>query len=260
VFNLEHLKTIRHHEIKGVLAWLPAAGATLLEIGAGTGEQAKLLVRAGYQVQAVDLSQSNYADARVFPVQEFDGVNLPFADASFDAIYSSNVLEHVAALTELQAECRRVLRPAGVCVHVLPSTAWRFWTFLSAYLNAIEASGRLLVAVLGVRAGEGPYRRRVLREGFNALAAIRDAVFQSRHGERGNTLTEHWYFSARWWRAAFRRDGFDVLVSEPMGLFYTGYMVAGSRLSLRQRHMLARYLGSACNLFVLMKADGRPSG
>jgi SAM-dependent methyltransferase len=47
---------------------------------------------------------------------------LPFADASFAAVYSSHVLEHLhhAHALALLLECRRVLRPGGTCRAVVP--------------------------------------------------------------------------------------------------------------------------------------------
>jgi SAM-dependent methyltransferase len=44
----------------------------------------------------------------------FDGVNLPFEDGSFDAVYCKQVLEHVRAPAPLLAEVARVLRPGGL--------------------------------------------------------------------------------------------------------------------------------------------------
>jgi len=72
-----------------------------------------------------------------------------------------------------------------------------------------------------------------------------------RHGERGNVVSELWLFHPRWWRQNFRSNGFAVVGDEPMGLFYTGEMLLGRRLGLRQRARLARVLGSSCHLFKL---------
>ena len=49
------------------------------------------------------------------------GEHLPFADESFDAILSFDVLEHVQDIRVTMAECRRVLKPNGLLYVVFPS-------------------------------------------------------------------------------------------------------------------------------------------
>lgn len=43
-----------------------------------------------------------------------DGARLPFADGTFDVVFSHSVLEHVASAQAYLGECHRVLRPGGV--------------------------------------------------------------------------------------------------------------------------------------------------
>jgi len=89
------------------------------------------------------------------------------------------------------------------------------------------------------------------REWSVALRWLGSAALQPRHGERGHAVTELWTFHPRWWRRNFRENGFTLLRDEPMGLFYTGSMLAGPRLDFGRRAILARRLGSACHLYVL---------
>lgn len=49
-----------------------------------------------------------------------DIVALPFRDGVFDAVKASEVLEHVPAVLQALAECRRVLRPGGHLVITVP--------------------------------------------------------------------------------------------------------------------------------------------
>jgi SAM-dependent methyltransferase len=49
-----------------------------------------------------------------------DATALPLRAASVDRLASNSVLEHIAHPHRVLAECRRVLRPGGVMVHVVP--------------------------------------------------------------------------------------------------------------------------------------------
>ncbi len=240
-FDIDYLNRLRERELDEVLPFL--RGRRVLELGGGTGVQAAALSAAGIDVVSVDVEGSVYEDARVFPVQLYDGRHLPFEDDAFDACLSSNVLEHVQELELLLAEVLRVVRPGGRSVHALPSASWRLWTSLAHFLSAHER-----IAVYGAGHG-GPLRRaRHLRWVVGS---------PQRHGERGNVLTEAWYFSARWWRKTFRAAGYTVERDAPMRYFYTGENVLGDGwLSFDARQRLAGTLGAACNLFVLRHPGG----
>jgi 2-polyprenyl-3-methyl-5-hydroxy-6-metoxy-1,4-benzoquinol methylase len=74
----QHLQHVREHELRLILPLLPK-GAKILEVGAGMGWQAKALAEHGFEVRAIDVP-SRFA--RVWPVQEYDGEHVPFADES----------------------------------------------------------------------------------------------------------------------------------------------------------------------------------
>jgi hypothetical protein len=70
-----------------------------------------------------------------------------------------------------------------------------------------------------------------------------------RHGERGNTITELYYFSPHWWRRNLANNGYELLHEEPMGLFYSGNYLMWRLFPLSKRGRMARYLGSATQLY-----------
>jgi ubiquinone/menaquinone biosynthesis C-methylase UbiE len=251
VLSLDHLDAIRAAEIDKIASSFPA-GARILEIGAGTGKQALELQRRGFEVAAIEVADSNYSDHRVFPIKNYDGRTIPLPDASVDVVFSSNVLEHVADLSRMHAEIRRVLAPGGSCIHVLPTHTWRLWTTLTSYLEAISFSVSALPQLVPRAAPRAAELRRLREAWYRTARHTLGLCLPRRHGERGNVVSELWLFHPRWWRRNFQDHGFAVVGHEPMGLFYTGEVLLGRRLGLAKRERLARVLGSSCHLFKLV--------
>lgn len=95
---------------------------TILEIGCGTGAFAgrlqsehptATLVVIDQSARMVELTRERGVDSRVA-----DAMDLPFEDASFDAVVAMWMLYHVPDLDVALAEVRRVLRPGGLFVSV----------------------------------------------------------------------------------------------------------------------------------------------
>jgi 2-polyprenyl-3-methyl-5-hydroxy-6-metoxy-1,4-benzoquinol methylase len=237
MYSISYLNALRRAELVAVLDLFPRGGR-VLEIGAGSGQQAAELKAAGFDVEAIDIAGSYLAEHRVFPVTDYDGRTIPFGNRSFDVVFSSNVLEHIADLDAIQREIKRVLRPGGVCVHLVPTHAWRLWTSLAA----VPALAKYIAAALAA-----PSRQ-------NAVNIVRQCgviLLQPRHGEHGHALTELWTFRPASWRSRFARQGFMVANERPGGFFYTGEGIFGLRLGMQRRKALARYLGSSCHVFQL---------
>jgi SAM-dependent methyltransferase len=231
---MEHLERIREYELGVVLPLLPR-GAKVLEVGAGAGWQARALARLGYEVEAVDAEGGGYEEERVWPVKVYDGRALPFADESFDVVFSSNVLEHIPHVEEFQRELQRVLKKGGVAVHLLPSAGWRFWTNVAFYARLPKE----------VWDSHDTMRGR--------LYNLRRGLMPPRHGERGNSLTELYTFSLRAWLKLFEAAGWTVERTGVNRLFYTGYDIFDSALPLRARRLMSYALGSACNVVCLRR-------
>jgi SAM-dependent methyltransferase len=98
-------------------------GRRVLEIGAGAGQCARWVAAAGAQVVATDLSAgmvrqgldlNRKAPARGVPFAQCDAVDLPFAQASFDTVFTAyGAVPFVADTSRLMREVARVLRPGG---------------------------------------------------------------------------------------------------------------------------------------------------
>lgn len=114
-------------------------GDLLLDLGAGAGRHAFESYRRGARVVAFDFSAAELKDvaallaamreagqAGVDPgslavTANGDALALPFADAAFDRIIASEVLEHVSDDVQALREAFRVLRPGGTLAATVPS-------------------------------------------------------------------------------------------------------------------------------------------
>jgi hypothetical protein len=167
-------------------------------------------------------------------------------------------MEHIPHVESFQSEIHRVLKPGGVVVHLMPTAAWRWWTFLGYY---VTLSRVIRARVLGRRdatalpqaesiGGEKnpvePCGRRVSPI-YRALRAL----LPRPHGVRGNVITEIYYFNRWRWLSLFRRTGWRVQCCTPARLLYTGHSLIGDALSMRTRERLSYPLGSACLIYVL---------
>jgi SAM-dependent methyltransferase len=258
---------IREREITAAAALCGRLPARLLEIGAGPGAQAKFLQQQGFDVAAIDLAGSQYEPLRVFPVMDYDGRTIPFPDHSFDVVYSSHVVMHIVDTEHFHQEVQRVLKPGGRVVHVVPTSAWRFWTFILHYPANVMARVARVVGGRSTPAAHAPQAVAATRVGavvgaapINETAWARCARWLKmprRIGEHGNVFTEHYLFSDAGWRAVFRRHGWVAVASEPNRLFYTGHMALSAWLPLSLRRGLSYALGSAGRLYVLQAAPTR---
>lgn len=104
-------------------------GDKVLDLGCGNGRFFEFIKDKGADYLGVDPSQRLIEIAKGrYPVAKFqvtDALSLPFADNSFDKVYSIAVLHHIPS-EELRLkfleEVKRVLKPGGLFI----VTAWKF--------------------------------------------------------------------------------------------------------------------------------------
>ena len=136
-------------------------GDRALDLGCGVGDFAAELAGAGAEVVGIEVAEAAVARARArhpdldFRVAPVDGP-LPLPDGSFDLVWASEVIEHIADTARWLSEVRRVLAPGGRLLITTPS------------------HGRLRLAVGGIERFSEPlgdhlhlYSRRSLRTLLN---------------------------------------------------------------------------------------------
>ncbi|MBM4052997.1 MAG: class I SAM-dependent methyltransferase [Planctomycetes bacterium] len=121
----------------------------VLQIGVGLGSDHFTLASGGNRMTALDLSREHLRlTQRHLSLGGFsttavhgDMERMPFADASFDVVYSFGVLHHTDHMEEAAAEIRRVLRPGGrAIIGVYHRDSVFFWLRTVAW-NGIAQGG-----------------------------------------------------------------------------------------------------------------------
>jgi trans-aconitate methyltransferase len=158
-----------HQLAGGVLELLAAQpGERILDLGCGDGQLTQRIAAAGAAVTGVDASadMARVARSAGITVDEANAEALPYADASFDAVFSNAALHWVRNQDAMLAEVHRVLKPGG-----------RFVAEMGGHGNVAA----ILVALMAVLARHGypdqeegvnyyptpeAYTRRLTRQGF----------------------------------------------------------------------------------------------
>ena len=132
IFRREGHVFINPHEfLPEFIAALPTPPARILDLGCGTGRHLIPLAEQGFNIYGFDQSVYGLQLARAWLsekgfqaelcVQDFLDP-LPCADASFDAILSTQVIHHaiLAKVKNAVSEIYRVLKPGGVIFISMP--------------------------------------------------------------------------------------------------------------------------------------------
>lgn len=134
------------------------AGKRALDCGCGGGRYTVALQRLGFaEVVGCDWSDEALQVARVRAEQagienvsyrKTDVINLPFADSSFDFVFSNGVLHHTLSTEQGMSELRRVMKPQG-----------RGWLYLYARPGGLDRLTHYLARLLLKRANHEVCRR-----------------------------------------------------------------------------------------------------
>jgi SAM-dependent methyltransferase len=243
-----------------------------LEIGGGDGFLASLVAPHCRSFVTTDSYRPRLAQGQDVQVGSFrrlvcDATVLPFANASFDFIFSSSLLEHIRDRGAAYREMGRCLRPGGVMLHVMPSRTWKLLQMLLYYPHLLVGGIDLLLERLtrkvpppralpsvSVSAALVDHRWSDKRGWRLSLRTVAHGIVPRPHGEYPGHLAEWRGFHARAWEREFQDAGFKVhrILLLPL---YSGYGFGLEWL----RRLGERWGLSSHNGFVVSDAAAEPT-
>lgn len=137
--DLEDMFRLRKHMAVVEMPLKDLAGKRVLEVGPGAGGHSALFARHGAIMTSLDITpaRARATNAKFRLMGDLAGgcnaVNgdseaLPFADGTFDIVYSNGVLHHTLDTEKAIAEVLRVLKPGGQAVIMLYcKSSWHYW-------------------------------------------------------------------------------------------------------------------------------------
>lgn len=154
-------------------------GGTVLEIGCGRGTGIELILQlfGAAHVCGIDLDPLQIErawkqlqvkhDGR-FMLMEGDAQELPFADASFDAVFDFGALHHVPDWQRGVSEIRRVLKPGGkFFFEEVTRAALKRWIYRSLFEHPAEN-----------RFSEAEFLEELMTCGMKPASTVRQVFFR----------------------------------------------------------------------------------
>jgi len=110
------------------------ADSIILDFGCGAGNEVYQFRKMGYKAYGCDIDNYYYEvqgrcreekiinpDETIFGKIDRNTYRIPFADETFDYVFSNQVFEHLQNYPEALSEIYRVLKPGGYSLHFFPS-------------------------------------------------------------------------------------------------------------------------------------------
>ena len=127
---------VRNRLLKGISKYAPELKGDLLDFGCGSKPYKSLFTVNSYT--GVDIENPGHSHDNEQIDFYYDGSKLPFEDNRFDAVFTTEVFEHVFNLPDILPDINRVMKPGGyilitcpfaICEHEQPTDFARYSSF-----------------------------------------------------------------------------------------------------------------------------------
>ena len=144
---------IRRALLQKIQQYAPRMTGKMLDFGCGSKPYQSLFSNVTEYV-GVDYEGEGHSHINEQVDVFYDGKTLPFADATFDAVFSSEVMEHIFNITEILPELNRVMKPKALILvtcpfawpeHEVPVDYARYTRFALKYL--LEKNGFEIIMI-----------------------------------------------------------------------------------------------------------------
>ena len=200
----------------------------ILEIGCGMGFYSAFLSNISKEVVSTDLEQQdvdthtpglsltkaylnglNIDNVKVMPASADD---LPYADKSFDMVFSSHVLEHVPDSERAISEINRVLKPGGFNFCVVPTTADRLYNLPLYHLYLARRAVAILKNRLRKRKSQLGLSAKTVEVGATRNSAWKHFPFPPPHGVLPHFFHEVQNWTPSGWKSLITKGGTIPLI------------------------------------------------
>lgn len=138
---------LRKHKLK--------INGTLLEVGVGRPDVAMGFKNVGFRVSGCDISKTSAIQCKEagikFKYVDLFKEKLPYADNSFDVVYSKSVIEHMNDPLNFISECFRVLKPGGRIIVLTPDWEANYKIFFDDFTHVRPMSRRSMQFILSMQ-------------------------------------------------------------------------------------------------------------
>lgn len=129
-----------------------ATNARILDSGCGRGDFSEAFMNEGCNVVGID---GRISDGKSSNLQFIGGIDLendilPFEDNYFDVVFSKSVLEHIHKPENYLSEIKRVLKPGGKIICLVPDWHSQMYIFYDDFSHVQPYTSRGLLDTLSI--------------------------------------------------------------------------------------------------------------